>query len=187
MKALVGTFNQEKALVVAFSVIAKSSRTLVWSSISPHYAEREARGPGPLCRCRRDHSAMLAMARQCVGSLANTNTCTPSHRDADTSEWWSEQKMQDSRAKADHVAKNLPPIQLSPSLHKSKKMSRPNSPTIHLWCVGVNYVCWCWMYLHYIYYLRCAVYLVSGKWLSLLMLIFIGPPSYLSFCYVHNK
>ena len=33
VKALVGAFNQEKALVGAFSVIyLKSSRTLVWSS-----------------------------------------------------------------------------------------------------------------------------------------------------------
>ena len=56
--------------------------------------------------------------------------------------WWSEQKMQDSRAKADHVAKNLPPTQLSPSLHKTKKVwkmtrSRPNSSTWH------SVVCWC--------------------------------------------
>ena len=32
VKALVGAFNQEKALVGAFSVIVKSSRTFVWSS-----------------------------------------------------------------------------------------------------------------------------------------------------------
>ena len=32
MKALVGAFNQEEALVGALSVIMKSSRTFVWSS-----------------------------------------------------------------------------------------------------------------------------------------------------------
>ena len=34
---LVGTFNQEKALVGAFSVILKSSRTFVWSSSAPAF------------------------------------------------------------------------------------------------------------------------------------------------------
>ena len=33
VKALVAAFNQEKALVGAFFVIVKSSRTFVWSSI----------------------------------------------------------------------------------------------------------------------------------------------------------
>ena len=32
MKALVGTFNQEEALVGALSVIVRTSRTFVWSS-----------------------------------------------------------------------------------------------------------------------------------------------------------
>ena len=32
MKAQLGTFNQKQALVVAFSVIVKSSRRFVWSS-----------------------------------------------------------------------------------------------------------------------------------------------------------
>ena len=37
MKALVGAFNQEKALVGAFSVIVKLHRLLVYST-SPHAA-----------------------------------------------------------------------------------------------------------------------------------------------------
>ena len=39
MKALVGTFNQEKALVRVFSVIVKSSRTFVSSSSDKTFAD----------------------------------------------------------------------------------------------------------------------------------------------------
>ena len=46
MKALVGAFNQEKALVGTFSVIVKSSRTLVSSSNQePDYPYHKKHAP----------------------------------------------------------------------------------------------------------------------------------------------
>ena len=40
MNALVGAFNQEKALVGAFSVIVKSSQTFVWSCTAQSFLSR---------------------------------------------------------------------------------------------------------------------------------------------------
>ena len=143
------------------SVLVKSSRILIWSSI-PHTTRRGRREARVLC------AGVAVTTRQCWQWRGSVSAVwqTPTHAHPHTvmltpvsDEVNRKCKIQGPRPimsqKIFHPF-NYPPLSIKAKKVWKMTRSRPNSSTWHS-CVGVNDVCWCWMYLHYIYYLRCAV------------------------------